>query len=67
MDTHKQKTIIGLILGCKWRDDYCNSSSSVRAKDEPYIGLTEENSIEFLSTICLSYIHFANSPCYTKY
>ena len=27
---------------------YYNSSSSIKAKDKPYIGLTQENSIEFL-------------------
>jgi len=29
----------------------------VKSKEESCIGITQENSMEFLSTICLSYIH----------
>jgi len=33
----------------------------VKSKEESCIGITQENSMEFLSTICLPYIHWTYS------
>ena len=41
-------------------------TQGVKSIKEPYIEFTQENSMKFLSTICLSYILWAHDSCYTN-